>query len=52
MQTIIMTVGTSLLTNQDKELENKRPWHGQETIGDPHRALVWMKNAELELISA
>ncbi|GAB4213104.1 MAG: hypothetical protein OHK0012_08600 [Synechococcales cyanobacterium] len=52
MQTIIMTVGTSLLTNLDKELENKRPWLGQKTIGDPQRALAWMKETDLELISA
>jgi len=52
MQTIIMTVGTSLLTNPDKNLEPQRPWVGQKTIGDPQRALAWMKEADLELISA
>ncbi|MFS8778998.1 putative CRISPR-associated protein [Synechococcus sp. W55.1] len=52
MQTIIMTVGTSLLTNPDKNLEPQRPWLGQKTIGDPQRALAWMKEADLELISA
>jgi putative CRISPR-associated protein (TIGR02619 family) len=52
MQTIIMTVGTSLLTNLDKDLQPQRPWLGQKTIGDPQRALAWMKEADLELISA
>ncbi|MGY2945439.1 putative CRISPR-associated protein [Thermostichus sp. MS-CIW-30] len=52
MQTIIMTVGTSLLTNLDKDLQPQRPWVGQKTIGDPQRALAWMKEADLELISA
>ncbi|MGY2793537.1 putative CRISPR-associated protein (TIGR02619 family) [Thermostichus sp. MS-CIW-36] len=52
MQTIIMTVGTSLLTNPDKNLEPQRPWVGQKTIGDPQRALAWMKKVDLELISA
>ncbi|MEC4816691.1 MAG: putative CRISPR-associated protein [Scytonema sp. PMC 1069.18] len=52
MQTIIMTVGTSLLTNSDKELINKRPWNGQKTIGDHTLALEWMSQTELELISA
>ncbi|HIK20243.1 MAG TPA: putative CRISPR-associated protein [Synechococcus sp. M44_DOE_062] len=52
MQTIIMTVGTSLLTNPDKNLEPQRPWIGQKTIGDPQRALAWMKKVDLELISA
>jgi hypothetical protein len=28
MQTIIMTVGTSLLTNLDKDLQPQRPWVG------------------------
>lgn len=52
MQTIIMTVGTSLLTNLDKDLQPQRPWVGQKNIGDPQRALAWMKEADLELISA
>jgi len=52
MQTIIMTVGTSLLTNPDKNLEPQRPWLGQKTIGDPEQALAWMKRTDLELISA
>ena len=47
MQTIIMTVGTSLLTNRDE-----RPWAGQKEIGDRDRALTWMNQTELELISA
>jgi hypothetical protein len=49
MQTIIMTVGTSLLTNPDKNLQPQRPWVGQKTIGDPERALAWMKKTDLEL---
>lgn len=52
MQTIIMTVGTSLLTNLDKDLQPQRPWVGQKTIGDPEQALAWMKRTDLELISA
>ncbi|MFS8864488.1 putative CRISPR-associated protein [Synechococcus sp. H55.9] len=52
MQTILMTVGTSLLTNPDKDLQPQRPWVGQKNIGDPERALAWMKKTELELISA
>jgi putative CRISPR-associated protein (TIGR02619 family) len=52
MQTIIMTVGTSLLTNPDKNLEPQRPWLGQKNIGDPEQALAWMKRTDLELISA
>ncbi|MGY2975689.1 putative CRISPR-associated protein [Thermostichus sp. MS-CIW-37] len=52
MQTIIMTVGTSLLTNLDKDLQPQRPWVGQKNIGDPQRALAWMKKVDLELISA
>lgn len=52
MQTIIMTVGTSLLTNPDKNLQPQRPCVGQKTIGDPERALAWMKKTDLELISA
>lgn len=52
MQTIIMTVGTSLLTNLDKDLQPQRPWLGQKTIGDPEQALAWMKRTNLELISA
>ncbi len=52
METIIMTVGTSLLTNPDKDLENKRPWLGQKTIGDVSIALEWMSKTEPEWISA
>ncbi|MFS8840090.1 putative CRISPR-associated protein [Synechococcus sp. W55.2] len=47
-----MTVGTSLLTNLDKDLQPQRPWVGQKTIGDPEQALAWMKRTDLELISA
>jgi putative CRISPR-associated protein (TIGR02619 family) len=47
-----MTVGTSLLTNPDKNLQPPRPWLGQKTIGDPERALAWMRKTDLELISA
>lgn len=61
MQTIIMTVGTSLRTNPDRNLpdDQKRPWANRKdkfedkrifnTIDEP---LNWMKAAELELISA
>ncbi len=52
MQTIIMTVGTSLLTNPDTDLRPQRPWVGQKTIGDPERALAWMRKTSLEAISA
>ena len=52
MKTIIMTVGTSLLTNRDPELTEKRPWLGQKTIGDRTQALDWMAKTELALISA
>lgn len=52
MQTIILTVGTSLLSNRDKDLENKRPWIGQKTIGDRTISLEWMNKTELEIISA
>lgn len=61
MQTIIMTVGTSLRTNLDRDLpdDKKRPWITYkdrysdcrifENVEEP---LAWMKTAELELISA
>lgn len=61
MQTIIMTVGTSLRTNTDRDLssEKKRPWvtHQDkfddcrifENVGEP---MAWMKTAEMEIISA
>jgi len=44
MQTIIMTVGTSLLTNPDRELpaSEKRPWAGQKNIGNRQEAIKWM----------
>jgi putative CRISPR-associated protein (TIGR02619 family) len=52
MKTIVMTVGTSLLKNQDRELVKKRPWIGQESIGDQAQAIQWMKQTNLTLISA
>ncbi|MCL6435213.1 MAG: putative CRISPR-associated protein [Leptolyngbyaceae cyanobacterium HOT.MB2.61] len=52
MKTIIMTVGTSLLTNPDKDIENKRPWIGQKSIGNFNRAIQWMSQTDLALISA
>jgi hypothetical protein len=51
MQTIFMTVGTSLLTNRDGNLPEKRPWVGEKTIGDQEAAIVWMAkktNASLD----
>lgn len=42
MQTILMTVGTSLLTNRDEKLEEKRPWVGEKTIGSQEVAIAWM----------
>ncbi|MDB9373412.1 putative CRISPR-associated protein [Nodularia sphaerocarpa] len=52
METMMMTVGTSLLTNRDDNLENKRPWVGQKKIGDRKIALKWMGEIDPELISA
>lgn len=54
MQIIIMTVGTSLLTNRDPSLPDaqKRPWSGQNQISDRDAALAWMEQTNLELISA
>lgn len=52
MKTIIMTVGTSLLANPDRDLVNKRPWVGQKTIGERIQAIDWMSQTALELISA
>ncbi|MDI9638258.1 putative CRISPR-associated protein [Geitlerinema splendidum] len=61
MQTIIMTVGTSLRTNPDRELSNdkKRPWvnnknkfEDQRIFDDLNEPLAWMQTTELELISA
>lgn len=43
MQTIIMTVGTSMLTNRDFNSPEKRPWCGEKTIGDRSAALEWLK---------
>ncbi len=48
MQTIIMTVGTSLLTNPDRDLPAKRPWVGQKNIvsvcyvHEQYRILVYL----------
>ncbi|MGB3511169.1 MAG: putative CRISPR-associated protein [Microcoleaceae cyanobacterium] len=42
MQTIIMTVGTSMLTNRDSNLTEKRPWVGEKSIGDRSLALEWL----------
>lgn len=52
MKTIIMTVGTSLLTNRDFDLTAKRPWLGEKVIGDVARAIAWMEGTDLALISA
>jgi putative CRISPR-associated protein (TIGR02619 family) len=52
MKTIIMTVGTSLLTNRDPDLTDKRPWVGQKAIGDRPQALNWMGKTDPILISA
>ncbi|WPF87123.1 putative CRISPR-associated protein [Cyanobacterium aponinum AL20118] len=60
METIIMTVGTSLRTNKDDTLppEKKRPWHNkpksldQSLIDNIESAIAWMKATDLELISA
>lgn len=61
MHTIIMTVGTSLRTNTDRDLPNdkKRPWANNKNRFEDGRIfqnfdepLQWMKTAELELISA
>lgn len=61
MQTIIMTVGTSLRTNDDRTLPNnrKRPWldnpdkfKDQCIFHNINVPLIWMQTAELELISA
>lgn len=52
MKTIIMTVGTSLLTNRDLDLENKRPWIGKQSIGSKEQAIQWMEQVDMSLISA
>jgi putative CRISPR-associated protein (TIGR02619 family) len=51
---IIMTVGTSLKTNRDSDLleTKRRPWIGEKQIGEPQRALWWMEQTDMELISA
>ena len=61
MQTIIITVGTSLRTNPDRNLspDKQRPWlkhldkynHKKEII-KKNDALSWMEKTEMELISA
>lgn len=61
MQTIIMTVGTSLRTNSDRDLpkEKQRPWvsnkakyEDQRIFKDINEPLAWMQDADLEIISA
>jgi len=52
MKTIIMTVGTSLLTNRDPDLTEKRPWLGKKNIGDRTQALDWMAKTDPILTSA
>ena len=60
MQTIIMTVGTSLRTNLDLNLppEKRRPWANRKVssnqimIADHQEAITWMEQTEMELISA
>jgi len=61
MQTIIMTVGTSLRTNPDRDLPNgkKRPWvmnkdrfEDKCIFSSVDEPLAWMETAELEVISA
>ena len=61
MQTIIMTVGTSLRTNPDRDLhdDQKRPWvnnrdkfKDQRIFDDINEPLTWMQLANLEIISA
>ncbi|MFN5837460.1 MAG: CRISPR-associated protein, partial [Pseudanabaena sp.] len=61
MQTIIMTVGTSLRTNPDRDLPNekKRPWVTNKDrfedkciFNNVDEPLAWMKTADLEVISA
>ena len=59
MQTIIMTVGTSLRTNPDRDLPNekKRPWvtnkdrHEDKRIfSSADEPLAWMETNDLEVI--
>ncbi|WP_017295916.1 putative CRISPR-associated protein [Geminocystis herdmanii] len=60
METIIMTVGTSLRTNKDINLtpDKKRPWHNKNTFSNElvieniEGAIAWMKATDLDLISA
>lgn len=52
MKTILMTVGTSLLTNPDRDLAEKRPWIGEKAIGDQEQAIQWIKKTDLTLVSA
>jgi putative CRISPR-associated protein (TIGR02619 family) len=47
MRTIIMTVGTSLLSNRDD-----RPWAGQKTVGDRAQAIAWMQSKSEVVVSA
>jgi hypothetical protein len=42
MKTIIMTVGTSLLTNRDPDLTEKRPWLGKKVISDISTAIAFL----------
>ena len=62
MQTIIMTVGTSLRTNPDRDLplDKKRPWvaskdrfnNHQTIIEDRENVIAWMESTDMEIISA
>jgi len=61
MQTIIMTVGTSIRTNADRDLpdDKKRPWINNEDkfkdkriFSNINEPLAWMETTEPELISA
>ena len=54
MQTVLATVGTSLLTNKDIGLDEKRrrPWVSADSCGDIQQAVAWMRTADIERISA
>lgn len=52
MKTVIITVGTSLLTNPDRDIEDKRPWVGQKSFGDHRQAIEWIERMDLSLVSA
>ncbi len=61
MQTIIMTVGTSLRTNADRDIpkDKKRTWVNHQNqfedcriFPDLQEPLKWMSSAEIEIISA